>query len=258
MMNNNNFFSIVESYKTLANEHGLENDDLRIETQVESLKDWSLTGSLEDLESWYKEQKIACSMTIEDIPLSECKGWELCSKTGFIKHQSGDFFQVQGVRVSQKNEREIAGGWDQPILTQIGYDGGLLGILRKRIDGIPHYLIDAKAEPGNPDLVQISPTLQATFSNLKKAHGGRKPHFSEFFETPDEVGGKVLFSQWMSEDGGRLHLKRNKGMLVEVDDSVQLPDLPKTFKWVSLYQLKSLIKKNSWVNPHIRGIISHL
>ena len=72
------------------------------------------------------------------------------------------------------------------------------------------------------------------------------------------MGGQVLFDQWMSEDGGRLHLKRNKGMLVEVPPDATLQDLPPSFKWVSLFQLKSLIKENSWVNPHIRGIISHL
>jgi oxidase EvaA len=157
-------------------------------------------------------------------------------------------------------EREVGeGGWDQPMVTQIGFDGGLLGLLRKRIDGIPHYLIEAKAEPGNPDLVQISPTLQATFSNLKRAHGGKRPRFADLFEEPDKYNATVHFKQWMSEDGGRLHLKRNMGMMVEVDeefpiDQEQLP----TFTWASLYQLKSLLKTNSWVNPHIRGIISHL
>ncbi len=233
-------------------------DRLRVETQVESIRDWSVFGDLKELKNWYSEQKQKSTMTIEDIPLLECEGWYLCPETGYVKHDSGDFFQVQGVRVTQKNEREVVGGWDQPMVTQIGYDGGLLGILRKRFDGIPHYLIDAKAEPGNPDLVQISPTLQATFSNLRKAHGGRKPHFAEYFETPEKCEGTVLFAQWMSEDGGRLHLKRNRGMLVEVPAGHDLKKLPATFKWVSLHQLKSLIKENSWVNPHIRGIISHL
>nr|MDA3834768.1 NDP-hexose 2,3-dehydratase family protein [Spirochaetales bacterium] len=105
--------------------------------------------------------------------------------------------------------------------------------------------------------VQISPTLQATFSNLKRAHGGKKPKFAELFENPEVNGGTVLFDQWMSEDGGRLHLKRNRGMLVEVDEEREIV-LSDAFCWVSLYQLKSLIKKNSWVNPHVRGIISHL
>jgi oxidase EvaA len=91
----------------------------------------------------------------------------------------------------------------------------------------------------------------------ERASAIAKPKFSEYFETPEKMGGEILFSQWMSEDGGRLHLKRNKGMLVEISetDDVATPD---NFYWASLYQLKELIKSNSWVNPHVRGIISSL
>lgn len=231
---------------------------LRIEVHVESLKDWSRTGSLEDLKGWFARQQRECPMTVEEIPLGDCRDWSVNPDSGWVEHASGDFFMVQGLRVSQTDSREVGrGGWDQPILTQVGYDGGLLGILRQSIAGIPHYLVEAKAEPGNPDRVQISPTLQATFSNLKRAHGGRKPNFAEYFESPQDMDGVVLFDQWMSEDGGRLHRKRNRGMLVQVPEGVGI-ELPPGFRWVSLFQLKQLIKENSWVNPHIRGIISHL
>ena len=232
-------------------------DPLRAEAHVEAIKDWCQTGSLNDLRVWFLCEQEQCQMGVSDIPLNECKGWYADSETGWLKHESGEFFVVQGVRVALTVNREVKGGWDQPIIKQIGYDGGLLGLLRQRLDGIPHYLIEAKAEPGNPDKIQISPTLQATFSNLKQAHGGRKPRFAEYFENPENYKGEVLFAQWMSEDGGRLHLKRNKGMLVEVPEG-SISEIPEGFRWVSLYQLKALIKENSWVNPHIRGIISHL
>ena len=39
------------------------------------------------------------------------------------------------------------------FLTQIGFDDGLSGLLRQRINGIPHYLIEAKAEPENLDKI---------------------------------------------------------------------------------------------------------
>jgi len=254
------FQEIVKKYESFLTDTAQisNSDNLRIETQIESLKDWSSVYSYEELKKWYLDQKNNCGMSVIDIPLSECRGWRLDKDTGEIKHKSNEFFKVQGVRISNSDSREVDTGWDQPIITQIGYDGGLLGLLRKRINGVPHYLIEAKAEPGNPDLLQISPTLQATFSNLKRAHGGSKPKFAEFFETPDSVSGLVLFNQWMSEDGGRLHLKRNKGMLIEISEDFDLGVIPSSFAWVSLWQLKALLKENSWVNPHIRGIISHL
>ena len=61
----------------------------------------------------------------------------------------------------------------------------------------------------------------------------------------------------MSEDGGRLHLKRNLGMLVEVQHDYHIEMKP-NFIWMTLHQIKELIKENSWINPHIRGIISSL
>lgn len=253
----NNYLQELKVYKSFIESIEPDCDELRIEAQFECLKDWSLIGNIDCFSSWFQFQQETCEMTIEDISLSECKGWSFDKDTGWILHESGEFFVVQGVRVGFSKNREVVGGWDQPMVTQIGFNGGLLGLLRKRINDVPHYLVEAKAEPGNPDKVQISPTLQATFSNLKQAHGGNKPRFSEYFESPDKMNARVLFSQWMSEDGGRLHLKRNRGMLVEISetDDVATPD---NFYWASLYQLKELIKSNSWVNPHIRGIISSL
>lgn len=256
-MSNLNYDDTIFEYTRFINSLGLNLNEIRIETHVESMLDWSLIGDIESTKKWFLEQQAKCAMTITDIPLSECRGWKVDSKNGWVQHDSGEFFIVQGVRVGLSSDREVEGGWDQPILTQVGFNGGLLGLLRKRIKGIPHYLVEAKAEPGNPDKVQISPTLQATFSNLKQAHGGKKPKYSEYFEYPENNNGTVLFSQWMSEDGGRLHLKRNRGMLVEVPEDTKI-EFTDNFYWASLYQLKELIKQNSWVNPHIRGIISHL
>lgn len=256
-MLNDDYHDGLQIYKHQVKNLCQVQDDLRIETQFEALKDWSLVGSLDQFQQWFLSQQRNCQMIVEDISIKDCRGWTVDKETGWIVHESGEFFVIQGVRIKSSENREVSSGWDQPILTQIGFDGGLLGLLRQRINGIPHYLIEAKAEPGNPDKIQISPTLQATFSNLKKAHGGKKPKFSEYFEMPDIMGGSVLFSQWMSEDGGRLHLKRNRGMLVEIEEKQEL-SIPENFYWASLFQLKELIKLNSWVNPHVRGIISSL
>lgn len=233
-------------------------EKLRAEAIVESLNDWSQSGDLENLKRWFLNQQRNCSMSITEIPLLECKGWSYDDGLGRFEHESKEFFYIQGLRVSSTVDREVVNGWDQPIITQVGYTGGILGLLRARINGIPHYLVEAKAEPGNPDKVQICPTLQATFSNINQAHGGKRPRFVDFFENRDGSESDTLFCQWMSEDGGRLHKKCNKGLIVEAKFSDIPTMLPNTFRWVSLYQLKELIKQNSWVSPHIRGIISHL
>jgi len=227
-----------------------------IESSFESLNDWSLYFTLEEVREWFLEKRAKCDMHVEEIPLSQVEGWSVQQPGGEIVHDSGDFFKVRGVRVSTSS-REVESGWDQPILEQIGYDGGLLGILRQRHSGIPHYLCEAKMEPGNYGKIQISPTLQATFANIRKSHGGRRPHFLEFFE--EEISDvEMLFDSWLAEDGGRLYLKRNRGMLVEVpqDLSIKLPS--DNFIWLSLFQIKSLLAEDAWINPHVRGILAHI
>lgn len=257
-MTADNFQECVEAYRRFLGELGAEVSALRSEVHVESICDWSQVGDLDELKQWFEAQRESCSMTLEEIPLNQARGWTVDPQTGNVAHDSGEFFAVHGLRVGHTSDREAgSGGWDQPILTQTGYDGGLLGILRKRINGVPHYLIEAKAEPGNYKKVQLSPTLQATFSNLMQAHAGRKPHFADLFEDPDTSGARVLYSKWLSEDGGRLHLKRNRGMLVEVAENTEL-QLPATFRWMSMWQIKECLLLDAWVNPHIRGIIAHI
>lgn len=232
--------------------------DNTIESSFEALNDWSLFYDINDVKKWFKTKQKESDMTVKDIPLNQIKDWIIDAETGNIHHKSNDFFTIHGIRV-KTNSRETSNGWEQPILEQVGYDGGLLGIIRKRFDGVPHYLCEAKMEPGNYGKVQLSPTLQATFANIKKAHDGRKPHFVDYFEnTQNYEGFDTLFDAWLAEDGGRLYLKRNKGILIEVPENYDLEIPNDNFIWLSLYQIKELLKEDAWINPHIRGIMAHV
>jgi oxidase EvaA len=252
------FNLILKNYKEfLKKENILNIDNLRLEAIVESLQDWSELMTLEQTKDWFLEKKNNCQMDVSISPLGELKDWEFRNKTDLIEHKNKSFFSIIGIKVSNSTTREIKSGWDQPILKEKNNDGGIVGIIRKKSNDIPYYLVEAKAEPGNPDLVQISPSLQATYSNLEQSHGGRQPHFAELFLDPKKYNCKILFDQLMSEDGGRLYKKRNKGMIIEISENYSLT-IKDNFCWLSLYQLKSLIKINSWVNPHVRSLISHL
>lgn len=204
---------------------------------------------------WYEAQVRACQMSIERIQLMQCNGWSMSDDGMSIVHKSGEFFRVDGIRITNSRDREVDGGWEQPILTQVGYDGGILGLIRKRINGVPHYLVEAKAEPGNPNIVQISTTVQATFSNIKQAHGGKRTNFVDHFLSPSTTGSRVILDRWMSEDGGRLFNKRNKSMIVEVD-AIDVPPVDR-YRWLTLNQLVVLTRTtDAIVAPHIRGILA--
>lgn len=129
------YLSKLNDYKNYLRQHGFDVAHLRVETQFESLRDWSVIGDLGEVIKWFSEQQKNCRMEVEDIPLSECSNWSIDVDTGWIRHKSGEFFVVQGVRVAFSAGREVSEGWDQPIVTQVGYNGGILGLLRKRIKG---------------------------------------------------------------------------------------------------------------------------
>jgi oxidase EvaA len=231
-----------------------EDVEFRISIMLESLRDDNQINKLDYIIEWFRKKREESDMIVEEISINDLDKWNVDKNSGNVTHDSGGFFQVIGVKVSNTFDREVGKkGWTQPMIAK--NPGGILGILMKRINGIPHYLLQAKAEPGNIGKLQLSPTLQATTSNLLKAHGGSKPLFAEYFD--DENNPKIIYAKWQSEDGGRFHLKSNYNMIVEVNEDEELK-IPESFIWVTLYQIKQLMKIENFVGPHVRGIISYL
>ena len=248
---------IIDEIKTILEENGYNLDSdgiLRIQTMLESIRDDNQINKLDYIIDWFNKKREESDMAVEEIGINDLDKWNIDNDSGNIKHESGGFFEVIGVKVSNTFDREVGKkGWTQPIIAK--NPGGILGIIMKRINGIPHYLLQAKAEPGNIGKLQLSPTLQATTSILLKAHGGVKPLFAEYFD--EENNPNIIYAKWQSEDGGRFHLKSNYNMIVEINDDKEL-EIPDSFIWITLFQIKQLMKIENFVGPHIRGIISYL
>ena len=248
---------IIEEIKDILkkNEYELNSDVIsRIETMLESIRDDNQINKLDYIIEWFNKKRQESDMIVEEIDVNNLDKWSVDENSGNITHDSGGFFEVIGVKVSNTFDREVGKkGWTQPMIAK--NPGGILGILMKRINGIPHYLLQAKAEPGNIGKLQLSPTLQATTSNLLKAHGGIQPLFAEYFDESNNP--KIIYAKWQSEDGGRFYLKSNYNMIVEIEENKEL-DIPDYFIWITLYQIKQLLKIENFVGPHVRGIISYL
>ena len=248
---------IIEDIKDILKkyEYNVAADTMnRIQTMLESIRDDNQINKLDYVIEWFNKKREESDMIVEEIGIKDLEKWNIDEKSGNIIHDSKGFFEVIGVKVSNTFDREVGKeGWTQPIIAK--NPGGILGILMKKINGIPHYLLQAKAEPGNIGKLQLSPTLQATTSNLLKAHGGIRPLFAEYFDEPKNA--KIIYAKWQSEDGGRFHLKSNYNMIVEVNEDEELI-IPDSFIWVTLFQIKQLLKIENFVGPHIRGIISYL
>lgn len=180
-------------------------------------------------------------------PISQLRGWRFSD--GSLRHDSGKFFSIDGIRI-HTNYRNIP-TWDQPIINQP--EIGFLGFIVKKFDGILHFLIQAKIEPGNLNVVQLSPTLQATRSNYTRVHGGKSPLYLEYFNGERRVD--VLVDQLQSEQGARFLHKRNRNIIVEVgaDEPIEQRE---GFVWVTLGQIKELLRYPNVVNMDTRTVIS--
>ena len=223
---------------------------------LESIYNWS-NRKPDIVYQWILRQRQSSKMKVSLKPINDLREWKV-EKNGNIKHKSNKFFSINGLNISNSKNREVGNiGWDQPIIKQYKYDGGILGLLRKKINGIPYYLVEAKEEPGNFKTVQLSPTIQATFSNLEGSHSGRKVFFYEMFRFPKKYNCNKIFDQWVSEDGGRFYKKRNKIILLDLEKNINIK-LKRNFMWMTLWEINFLLNKNALVSPHLRSILSYI
>lgn len=196
---------------------------------------------------WMKSQNEEVVSNIMQIPISELRGWSY--RDDRIRHNSGKFFSIDGIhiRTNYRNTPE----WDQPIINQP--EIGFLGFIVKKFNGVLHFLLQAKIEPGNLNIVQLSPTLQATRSNYIRVHGGKAPTYLEYFNGEKDV--LILVDQLQSEQGARFLHKRNRNIIVEVGEDEEL-EVKEGYIWASLGQIKELLRYPNVVNMDSRTVIS--
>ncbi|WTQ63245.1 NDP-hexose 2,3-dehydratase family protein (plasmid) [Streptomyces sp. NBC_00158] len=201
-----------------------------------------------DVHDWLEERRRAHRFQVDRIPFAELDGWSFDPDTGNLGHRSGKFFTVEGLRVSSTTDG-VEQQWHQPIIRQP--EVGILGILVKEFDGVLHFLMQAKMEPGNRNLLQLSPTVQATRSNYTKAHKGADVRYVEYFTQPGR--GRVLADVLQSEHGSWFYRKSNRNMLVEAVGEVPEHD---DFRWLTLGQIGELLRQDNVINMDARTVLA--
>lgn len=206
---------------------------------------------LGDVHEWLADRRAAGSYDVTVVGLDELAGWRFDPETGNLAHHTGKFFSVRGVDI-RTDHREVA-GWSQPIILQP--EIGILGILVGPVDGVPHCLMQAKMEPGNINVIQLSPTVQATRSNYTRVHQGNPVPYLEQFVAPR--AGRVVFDALQSEQGSWFLDKRNRNIIVEIEDASQVEVLD-DFRWISVPQLRAMLLERNLVNMDSRTVLSGL
>lgn len=204
-------------------------------------------NSVDDIQRWVFNENQKVSVSIKKIALAELTDWYFNDDFESLVHKSGNFFTIDGLKV-RTNYGEVK-EWSQPIINQpeIGY----LGFIVKEFNGVLHFLMQAKIEPGNVNSVQLSPTLQATKSNYTTVHGGNKPDYLEYFQNATDEN--ILLDQLQSEQGARFYQKRNRNIIVKVEGDIEVKS---NFIWATLAQIKILMQSDNLVNMDTRTVIA--
>ena len=217
---------------------------------MQLIESWATTenpfNSTDDILTWIKEKNRDVRIDIRKIPYDYTgDNWHYDQERGEIRNRDGSFFQIKGLQKAE--DGRILN--EQPIIIQneIGY----LGIICKEFDGVLYFLMQAKIEPGNVNKIQISPTIQATKSNFMQAHGGRVPAFLEYFSNKRNY--EIIVDQIQSEQSSRFLRKRNRNIIIVVNEEIEVPD---THRWMTLGQIKQLMRYDNLVNMDTRTVIS--
>lgn len=210
-----------------------------------AVKEPQALHTIEELFGWLEERKKRLSVSLEKISLTKCRPWFYDRQEGCIRNENGSFFQIYGIRQYENGRLKL----EQPMILQD--EIGFLGILCCKIDGVWHYLMQAKIEPGNVNTVQLSPTLQATKSNFTQKHGGSVPQFLEYFT--DVKTEDIIVDQIQSEQSSRFLKKRNRNVIAMIHKMLPEPD---SHRWMTLSQIKEMMHHDNLVNMDTRTVLS--
>lgn len=236
----------LTSFPTL---HGRDAAHVPVQIAESVLARQSPMTRLDAFASWFAELRDSVYTRVDRVPLAEMTGWRTDRDTGNIRHGSGKFFTVQGLAVHVADAP--VPHWSQPIVDQP--EVGILGILVKEFHGVLHCLMQAKVEPGNHGGLQLAPTVQATRSNYTGVHGGRSVPYIEYFREANRH--HILADVRQSEQGSWFYQKRNRNMVVEVFEDVELLD---GFCWLTIGQLHQLLAAEDIINMDARTVLSCL
>lgn len=197
--------------------------------------------------SWLSRQKAMYNLLVTSKPLKDVKGWDINEYD--ISRKDEEYFKVVGVKVTISS-REVS-SWSQPLVQP--QQQGLCAFIIKEIGSVPHFLVQAKLECGNYDVMELAPTVQCLTGKYHSS-GDKLPFLSYVLNAPKD---QILFDTFQSEEGGRFYHEQNRNMLIKVGNDFPI-EVPDNYRWMTLNQLYSFLKFNNFLNIQARSLLSAL
>lgn len=206
-------------------------------------------NTTEEIISWITRLKAFAELEVVKIPLNKVEKWT--KDEDRVYHQDDKYFEIIAVKAEIGN-REVA-SWTQPLVKSS--QEGLIAFIIKKINGVYHFLVQAKMESGNFDIIELAPSVQCLTGNYRKGLNEYEVEFIDYVLNPEEHGAKVYYSTFQSEEGGRFYQEQNKNMIIEVFDDFDT-NVSDKYNWMTLNQIKTFIKFNNYLNIQSRSLLS--
>lgn len=193
--------------------------------------------SADDLQAVLNASRVG--FKLEQVEARRASDWQL--EKGALQHRSRGFFSVNG---AVADERTLV------LLYQP--QAAVTGLITALIDGEPHFLLQARAEPGCLGEAQFGPTVQSTPANFMRLHGGRSTAYVEHFVSY-EAGTSVVDDTTQLDLGERYAFKTKRSMLVSCENA---PDDEAAFVWANGESLRQAVLKSAFLNIDLRSILA--
>ena len=225
---------------------GITNDSDFLTSELEENKS---LHSIETIISWITRHKSFAELEVEEVALNNLPDWSKDEEA--IYHKDHKYFSVIAVKAEIGN-REVH-SWTQPLVKSA--QEGIIAFIVKKINGVLHFLVQAKLESGNFDIIELAPTVQCLTGNYRKGENEYEVEFIDYVLNPESKNATVCFSTFQSEEGGRFFKEQNKNIIIEVGDDFDVI-VPDKYIWMTLNQIKTFIKFNNYLNIQSRSLLS--
>lgn len=201
--------------------------------------------SMRQVISWLTDLKASYDLLVEKVPLNSITEWS-CTDEEIVRYDK-KYFRVLGVKVSIDNREVVS--WCQPLIQPM--QKGICAFIIKWINGIIHFLVQAKLECGNIDVFELAPTVQCLTGNVFE--GSPAPPFADYVLNADKS--QVLYDVMQSEEGGRFFREQNRNMIIIADEDFPI-ELPPFYQWLTLGQIYEFLRYNNFINIQARSLLA--
>jgi oxidase EvaA len=203
--------------------------------------------SLDQIIQWFTSLKTKYDVNVNHVSLNDISDWKIDDYS--IRNEENKYFEVIAVNVEIGN-REVS-TWQQPIIKPL--ETGICAFVIKEINSVLHFLVQAKFEPGNFDILEMAPTVQCITGNYNNQESISDLPYLDY--VLNAAGNDILFDSLQSEEGGRFFREQNRNLLVKVGDDFPI-ETPSNYIWMTLNQIKMFIRFNNYINIQARSLLA--